>query len=169
MPTPSSPIAPRHALLLLRVSLGFLLVAWGADKLRDAQHGLLVAAHFYGGLVSSGAVITAFGAVEVLLGLAVAAGVGRRAAYPALLAVTGATLLGVWRSVLDPLGLAFEGTNLLFYPSLIIFAGALVLLALRDQDATAADLVLARRRAAPATEPATELATEPATEPATAR
>lgn len=158
MPTPSSPIAPRHALLLLRVSLGFLLVAWGADKLRDAKHGLLVAEHFYGGLVSSGAVIRAFGAVEVLLGLAIIVGVGRRVAYPALLAVTGTTLLGVWRSVLDPLGLVFAHTQLLFYPSLIIFAGALVLLALREQDETAADLVLARRvtpEAAPTVTPRT--------------
>lgn len=114
-------------MLFLRASLGLLLVVWGVDKLRDARHGLLVSAHFYGGLVSSAPLITAFGAAEVLLGLALVAGLARRVTYPALLLVTGTTLLAVWRSVLDPLGLVFAHTQLLFFPSLIIFAGALVL------------------------------------------
>lgn len=127
--TSSRRIPPHAALVFLRVSLGLLLVVWGGDKLRDAQHGLLVSKTFYGGLFSSPALITAFGAVEVLLGLAIVAGLARRVTYPALLVVTGATLLAVWRSVLDPLGLVFAHTQLLFFPSLIIFAGALVLFA----------------------------------------
>lgn len=130
-PLPHLP--PRVPLVLLRASLGLLLVVWGADKLRNAQHGLLVSKVFYGGLVSSPALITGFGAVEVLLGLALVAGLARRVTYPALLVITGATLLAVWRSVLDPLGLVFAHTQLLFFPSLIIFAGALVLLTEGEQ------------------------------------
>ncbi|GJG86726.1 hypothetical protein tb265_19070 [Gemmatimonadetes bacterium T265] len=122
-------LSPRVSVLALRASLGLLLVVWGADKLRDARHGLLVAEKFYGGLVSSPLAITAFGALEVALGLAVAAGLARRATDPALLLITGTTLLAVWRSVLDPLGLVFAHTQLLFFPSLIIFAGALVVAA----------------------------------------
>ena len=122
-------LSPRYTLLFLRASLGLLLVIWGVDKLRDSRHGLVVADKFYGGLVSSAALITAFGALEVVLGLAVAAGLGRRVTDPALLLITGTTLVAVWRSVLDPLGFVFAHTQLLFFPSLIIFAGALVVAA----------------------------------------
>ena len=55
----------RLALVLLRASCGLLLVVWGADKLRDARHGLQVAAAFCGGLVSSPVVMTLLGAAEV--------------------------------------------------------------------------------------------------------
>ena len=65
--------------------------------------------------------------------------------YAALLAITGATLLAVWKSVVDPLGLVFAGAQLLFHPSLIVFAAALVLWAFRDDDATALDARAARR------------------------
>ena len=74
------------------------------------------------------------------LGLLVVLGLLRRVTCPALLAVTAVTLVGVWQSVVDPWGWHLEGTNALFVPSLIIFAAALVLLAVRDED----HLVLAR-------------------------
>lgn len=44
------------------------------------------------------------------------------------------SMLGVWRSILDPFGHVLEGTNALFFPSLTVFAGCLVLIALRDQE-----------------------------------
>jgi len=68
--------------------------------------------------------------------------------YPALLAVTGLTLVGVWRSVVDPWGWYLDGTNALFFPSLIVFAGALVVSAFRAADALAVDHWLAARAAA---------------------
>ena len=43
--------------------------------------------------------------------------------------VTGVTLIGVWRSILDPWGWFLENTNALFFPSLTIFLAALVLIA----------------------------------------
>jgi hypothetical protein len=73
--------------------------------------------------------MTAFGAVEILLGLLVIAGIRNRYTYPVVAGITGATLLGVWRSILDPWGWYLSGAEVLFYPSLIIFAAALVLLA----------------------------------------
>ncbi|MGI9078353.1 MAG: DoxX family protein [Gemmatimonadaceae bacterium] len=130
-----------RALLLLRISLGFLLVIWGADKLLNVSHGLKVSEHFYGGIVSAAWIMTAFGIIEIILGLAIVVGLGRRYAYPALLGVTGVTLVAVWKSIIDPLGRLFEGGQILFYPSSIIFAGALVLWAFRDED----DLSLDRR------------------------
>ncbi|MBC7788620.1 MAG: DoxX family protein [Anaerolineae bacterium] len=127
------------ALLLLRVSLGFLLVIWGADKLINVDHGLKVSEHFYGNLVSAPSLMTAFGVFEIILGLAIVAGLGRRYAYPALLIVTGVTLVAVWKSIIDPFGKLFEGGQILFYPSSIIFAGAFVLLAFRDEDKLSLD------------------------------
>lgn len=133
----------RRTLALLRASLGVLLVIWGIDKLRNVRHGLAVSEGFYGGLFSSPTLLVAFGAIELVLGVLIVLGAARRVAYPALLLVTGATLLAVWRSVIDPLGFVFAKTQLLFYPSLIIFAGALVVWAFRDEDTLAVD---ARRR-----------------------
>ena len=126
--------ARRRSLALLRAACGLLLVVWGADKLLDARHGLKVAAAFYGGVVSSPTLIVLFGVAEVALGVAVALGLWRRVTYAALLVITGATALAVWKSIVDPLGLVFDDAQLLFHPSLIIFAAALVLWAFRDDD-----------------------------------
>ena len=52
----------------------------------------------------------------------------------------------MWKSVVDPLGLVFAGAQLLFHPSLIVFAAALVPWAFSDDDATALDARAARRR-----------------------
>ena len=133
-----------RSLLLLRVSLGLLMLIWGVDKLVNVRHGLTVSEHFYLGAFSSAALLRAFGVVQIALGALVLLGAARRYAYPLLLAVTGATLLGVWKSVVDPWGWYLQGANVLFYPSLIIFAGSLVLWAFRDEDRLALD----RRRAA---------------------
>lgn len=86
------------------------------------------------------------GIAQLALGALVLAGVARRVTYPVLAVVTGITLLGVWRSIIDPWGWFLEGSNALFFPSLIIFASALVLVAFRDDDR----LVLGARPAGPA-------------------
>ena len=123
-----------RSLLLLRVSLGLLMLIWGVDKLVNVQHGLEVSKHFYLGAFNSVVLLQAFGVAQMALGVLIVLGVGRRIAYPALLAITGATLLGVWKSVIDPWGWYLEGASVLFYPSLIIFAASLVLWAFQDDD-----------------------------------
>lgn len=128
-------------LLVLRLSLGLLMLVWGADKLADPAHGVAVAERFYAGFLGSRALMPALGVAQIALGLLVIVGMARRLAYPVLLTVTGLTLVGVWRSIVDPWGWYLEGSNALFFPSLIVFAGALVLAAFRDEDR----LVLARR------------------------
>jgi uncharacterized membrane protein YphA (DoxX/SURF4 family) len=134
------------SLLLLRVSLGLLMLIWGVDKLVNVKHGLEVSRYFYFGAFDSAALLKGFGVAQMALGALILLGAGRRFAYPALLAVTGVTLLGVWRSVVDPWGWYLEGANVLFYPSLIIFAASLVLWAFRDEDDR---LVVGGRRRAP--------------------
>jgi uncharacterized membrane protein YphA (DoxX/SURF4 family) len=125
----AKPRWPKLARGLLRVSIGYLLVIWGVDKLVNPAHGLAVSDRFYFGWFSRSWLMTAFGAVEILLGLLVIAGIRNRYTYPVVAGITGATLLGVWRSILDPWGWYLSGAEVLFYPSLIIFAAALVLLA----------------------------------------
>lgn len=128
-----------RTLLLLRVSLGLLMLIWGVDKLVDVEHGLGVAERFYLGVGAEAGILAALGVLEMLLGVFVILGLMRRIAYSALVVVCGITALGVWRSIVDPWGWWLEGTNVLFYPSLIILAGALVLWAFVDHDRISLD------------------------------
>lgn len=122
------------SLLLLRISLGLFLVIWGIDKLVNVEHGIDVSDYFFFGAFSHRLLLQAYGVVEIFAGILIALGIARRVTYPLLLAITGMTVLGVWKSIIDPWGWWLEGTEALFYPSIIIFAGALVLWAFRDED-----------------------------------
>ncbi len=126
-------------LLFLRISLGWLLVIWGADKIFNAEHGVAVANKFYFGFLASERLLPIAGILQILLGLAVVAGLFRRWVYPVQILFNAASLLAVFASVIDPWGWFIEGTNALFYPSLIIFAGSLLLIAYRDEDKLALD------------------------------
>lgn len=129
-------------LFLLRVSLGWLLVIWGADKVFNVEHGMAVANTFYFGFLAVENALRVAGALQILVGLAVVVGFARRWVYPIQVLLNAASLLAVMRSVIDPWSWLFEGSNPLFYPSLIIFAGSLLLIAYRDEDR----LVLDKKR-----------------------
>ncbi|WP_079204741.1 DoxX family protein [Pseudomonas sp. CC6-YY-74] len=126
-------------LLFLRLSLGWLLVIWGADKVFNVAHGMAVANKFYFDFLSIESVLRVGGVLQMLVGLAVVLGFARRWVYPAQVLFNGASLFAVMQSVIDPWGWVFDGSNVLFYPSLIIFAGSLLLIAFRDQDRLALD------------------------------
>jgi hypothetical protein len=68
--TQSTPIRrwPKLASAFLRISIGYLLVIWGADKLVNPAHGLAVSDHFYFGLFSMRGLMPVFGVVEILIG-----------------------------------------------------------------------------------------------------
>lgn len=121
-------------LLFLRVSLGWLLVIWGADKIFNTEHGMAIANKFYFGLLAMENVLRLGGVLQMLVGLAVIVGFARRWVYPVQVLLNGASLMAVMQSVIDPWSWVFEGSNVLFYPSLVIFAGSLLLIAFRDQD-----------------------------------
>ncbi|MCY3700824.1 MAG: DoxX family membrane protein [Gemmatimonadetes bacterium] len=124
----------RWGLLLLRVSTGWLLVMWGLDKFVNVEHGQRVAESFYLGIGSQAVVQNVFGGLEVALGLLVVAGLLRKWAYPAAFVVLLITALAVWKSILDPWGWVLEGSQVLFYPSIIVLAGSMVLWGTMDQD-----------------------------------
>ncbi len=132
----------RWGLLLLRVSTGWLLVMWGLDKFLNVEHGQRVAESFYLGIGSQAIVQNVFGGLEVLLGLFVVAGLWRKWAYPVTFVVLLITALAVWKSILDPWGWFLEGSQVLFYPSIIIFAGAMVLWGTMDEDEMTVDALM---------------------------
>jgi putative oxidoreductase len=121
-------------LLFLRVSLGWLLVIWGADKVFNTEHGIAIANKYYFGFLAMENAMRLGGVLQILVGLAVVAGFARRWVYPAQVLFNGASLMVVMQSVIDPWSWFFEGSNVFFYPSLVIFAGSLLLIAFRDQD-----------------------------------
>ena len=124
----------RWGLFLLRVTTGWLLVMWGLDKLVNVEHGQAVAEAFYLGIGTQAIVLNALGVLQIILGALVVLGLWRRRAYPVAFIVLLITALGVWRSIIDPWGWVLEGSQVLFYPSAIIAAGALLLWGTIDED-----------------------------------
>jgi putative oxidoreductase len=127
------------SMLVLRISLGLLMLIWGVDKLVNVEHGMLVSERFYLGAFSVPALLQAFGVAQMALGALIVLGLFGRYLYPVLVVITGVTLLAVWRSIIDPWGWYLEGANALFFPSLVIFAGALVLIGFREFDVYSLD------------------------------
>ena len=132
----------RWGLLLLRVSTGWLLVMWGLDKFLNVEHGQRVAESFYLGIGAQAVVQNVFGGLEILLGLLVVAGLWRKRAYPVTFVVLLITALAVWKSILDPWGWVLDGSQVLFYPSIIIFASAMVLWGTMDEDEMTVDALM---------------------------
>ncbi len=122
------------SLLALRISLGGLLGFWGIDKLVNTAHSIHVSDHFYFGVLSSPIVMYVVGTGQILLSILIILGLYKKYTYPLQTIILGIGALAVWKSIIDPWGWYLEGTNVLFYPSLIIFAASWVLLAFKDQD-----------------------------------
>jgi len=136
------------SLLLLRVSLGWLMVVWGVDKLADPEHAAQVAESFYLGLGSGGTFLAVGGALQVLLGLLVVVGILRRVTWPLMALINGITLVAVWTSIVDPWGFFLEGGNLVFFASAVVFTGILAGWASLDDDTLSLDHWLWMRGAA---------------------
>lgn len=132
----------RWGLFLLRVTMGWLLVLWGIDKLQNVAHAQAVAETYYFGIGTQVMVQQIFGVLEILLGAMVIVGRYRRRLYPVMLVVLLVTAIGVWKSIIDPWGWFLDGSNVLFYPSAIIAAGALLLWGTIDEDDLALDAIM---------------------------
>jgi len=129
----------RWSLFLLRFSIGLLVFWWGVDKITNVEHAVQVSDAFYLGLLSHPAILPVLGGLQVLIALAYMAGFRRRWTDPVVLLINAGSMIGVWRSIVDPFGHFMEGTNALFFPSLTVFAGCLVLIALRDEEGLVLD------------------------------
>lgn len=135
----------RWGLFALRVATGWLLVIWGLDKLVNVEHGVRVADAFYMGIGSQVTFLHVLGVLEILLGALVVVGLWRKPTYPVAFVVLAVTAVAVWKSVLDPWGWWLEGANALFYPSVIIAAGAAVLWGTQAEDELTLDAAIGRR------------------------
>lgn len=119
--------------MLLRVSLGWLLVIWGADKVFNVEHSVAVANKYYLGLGTE-SILQLGGVVQILVGLLIVVGFARPLGIPHTGAIQRRIPSGRDEISHRSMGLDFWGSNALFYPSLIIFAGSLLLVAFRDED-----------------------------------
>jgi len=129
------------SLMLLRVGLGLLILIWALVKLGAPEAAINVSDTYYGGIMSNETVILVLGILQALLGVLVILGLFRSLAYPAMVIVLGLGAAAVWPSLIDPLGLIFgrDNVQILFFPSLIVFFGTLVMLAFRDEDTLSID------------------------------
>ncbi len=107
------------SLVVLGVSVGLLLLYWGIDGIVEVDHAVAVPDGFYLGLY-------------------------RVVAYPLVIAMNTVSMLGVWRSIVDPWGWFLEGTNVPFFPSLTIFAASRLLWAMRHEELLALDRRIGR-------------------------
>ena len=128
-------------LLFLRISLSGLMLFWGANKLLNTEGSAAISEKYYLSFMSAEALLYLFGAVQIVIGLLVLVGLMRRWVLPLQVAINGASLVAVFPSIIDPLGWYLEGTNVLFYPSLIIFSASLLLIAFQREDRWALDVM----------------------------
>lgn len=135
------------SLLLLRIGTGLLLIIWGLIKIAAPEASIGVSDTYYGGALSLDTLQIPLGALQVLLGLSVVLGLFRRFAYPIQSVVLGLGLLAIWKYIVDPLGLYLlteETRQVLFFPSLTVFAATLVLFVFREDDTLSLDAKLGR-------------------------
>lgn len=113
---------------MLRIGMGVFLVLWGVDKWVATEGSVGIFSHFYGVDVGTSAV-RALGGAEILLGVALAAGVFPLATAWIQLAVNAVSTIASWRQILDPWGVLglTEGGAHLFLASIVILAVSVVL------------------------------------------
>lgn len=135
----------RWTMPLLRIGMGIFLAMWGIDKWLATEGSIGIFSNFYG--MDLGALaIRVFGAAEVLLGLALAAGLLRVFTAWTQLAVNAVSTLASWQQILDPwgvLGLTSGGAHL-FLASIVITAASIVLVLNARDDTLTLDRLLGR-------------------------
>ena len=116
------------SLLLLRLSLGLVMMVWAFDKILNPSHGAAVFEGFYGLSGLGESVITAIGMIQALIVLAFLLGLARTWSYGAVLLMHASTTLVSWSAYLQPL------KNILFFAAWPMLAGLIALFLLRHED-----------------------------------
>ncbi|MDT8341180.1 MAG: hypothetical protein RQ751_06680 [Longimicrobiales bacterium] len=129
----------RWSLFLLRLSIGLLVFWWGLDKVVAPDHAIGVSNRFYGGMLSHPGLVPILGLAQVVIAGAFVVGFKRGIVDWVVTVLNAGSMLAVWRSVVDPFGHFLEGTNALFFPSLSVFAGCLVLIAFHQEEGVVLD------------------------------
>ena len=118
----------RSTLPILRVGMGIFLITWGLDKWLATEGSVEIFSFFYGLEVGS-LVVRVAGALEILLGLALAFGILPVVTAWAQLIVNAIATLASWKQILDPWGVLglTEGGAHLFLASIVVMAVSIVL------------------------------------------
>jgi hypothetical protein len=118
----------RLCLLLLRLSLGLMMMIWAFDKILNPSHGAAVLESFYGLSGIGEPIVRGIGAVQAVIVLAFLCGVARTWSYGAVLFMHAVTTLVSWSAYLQPLD------NILFFAAWPMLAGLITLFLLREED-----------------------------------
>jgi hypothetical protein len=118
----------RLSLLLLRLSLGLVMMVWACDKIFNPDHGGAVLQSFYGIAGAGEQVVQGLGVIQALIVVAFLLGLARTYSYGAVLVMHAVTTFISWSAYLDPL------KNILFFSAWPMLAGLIALFLLRDHD-----------------------------------
>lgn len=123
--------SPRFALFLIRISFGAFIALWGLSKIMNPGGAEQLFATYYGveGLGALAAV--GLGAGQVLIGLAIVAGLARTISYGLGVAIHGASTLATLPHLIMPLA---DGSNLLFWTGVPVLFAAIGLFLARHED-----------------------------------
>jgi hypothetical protein len=116
------------SLVLLRLSVGLVMMVWAFDKVLNPDHGAAVLEGFYGLSGVGESVIPVIGIVQGVIVLAFLLGIVRTWSYGAVLLMHAVTTLVSWSAYLQPL------ENILFFSAWPMLAGLIALFLLRDED-----------------------------------
>jgi hypothetical protein len=116
------------SLLLLRLSLGLVMMVWAFDKILNPSHGAAVFESFYGLSGIGESLIPMIGIAQALLVVVFLLGVARTWTYGAVLLMHSVTTLVSWSAYLQPL------KNILFFAAWPMLAGLIALFLLRHED-----------------------------------
>ncbi len=116
------------SLLLLRLSLGLVMMVWAFDKILNPGHGAAVLEGFYGLPGTGEQVIRIIGVLQGVIVLGFLLGVAKSWTYGAVLAMHAVTTLVSFGAYLEPL------KNILFFSAWPMLAGLITLFLLRGED-----------------------------------
>ncbi len=116
------------SLLILRIALAVFLLLFGVDKLVATETTISVFAHYYAFSIST-PVTYAAGFLEILLSLAMLAGLWKTITYGLGLLLHAISTLVTYEQLLSPFG-----ENHLFIAGLPVLAAFIALFLLRRQD-----------------------------------
>jgi hypothetical protein len=120
----------RLPLLLLRLSIFVVMLAWTLMKLIDPARSAGIFKRFYHLPDVSQAITYTLGGLEVLLVLGFVAGFKKRFTYGAVLLFHAVSTVSSYQQYISP----FEASNLLFYAAWPMLAACFALYTLRDLD-----------------------------------
>lgn len=108
--------------------MGVFLALWGVDKWVDSEGSIGIFSHFYG-LDVGQTLVRAAGAFEIVLGIALAAGLFPVVTGWIQLLINAVSTLASWKQLLDPWGVfgLSEGGAHLFLASIVVMAVSVVL------------------------------------------